>query len=48
MIKDLTLADFEVYEDGVKQELSSFRFVSSSAADQVETPTTTTQPTGSV
>ena len=27
-VKDLTAAEFEVYEDGVKQEITSFRFVS--------------------
>ena len=41
VIRDLTPADFEVYEDGVKQEVSSFRFVSSSAAENVAaTPST--------
>ena len=30
-VKDLAASDFEVYEDGVKQEISSFRFVSSSS-----------------
>ena len=28
VVKDLNAADFEVYEDGVKQETNSFRFVS--------------------
>src|SRR5678815_425030 len=32
-IKDLTVSDFEVYEDGVRQEINSFRFVSSTAGD---------------
>ena len=31
LIRDLTTSDFEVYEDGVKQEITSFRFVSSAA-----------------
>jgi VWFA-related protein len=31
LIRDLTATDFEVYEDGVKQEINSFRFVSSLA-----------------
>jgi VWFA-related protein len=39
VIKDLTLADFEVYEDGVKQEVSSFRFASSTAKDSATTAT---------
>jgi len=42
MIKDLAAADFEVYEDGVKQEISSFRFVASTAAENVDKPTTST------
>lgn len=33
VIKDLTLADFEVYEDGVTQDISSFRFASSTVAE---------------
>ena len=33
VIKDLTAADFEVYEDGVKQQISSFKFVSSTLAE---------------
>jgi VWFA-related protein len=32
LIKDLTSSDFEVYEDGVKQEITSFRFASSTGA----------------
>jgi VWFA-related protein len=41
-IKDLNNSDFEVFEDGVKQDISSFRFVG--AADPVKTaaPTATT------
>jgi VWFA-related protein len=38
-ITDLTAADFEVYEDGVKQNVDSFRFVSSTAAESI-TPST--------
>ena len=49
-IKDLSQADFEVYEDGVKQDISSFRFVSSTAAENVaeakreNNPATPTEP----
>ena len=39
MIRDLTAADFEVYEDGTKQEINSFRFVSSAGAEAVAPPT---------
>lgn len=56
LIRDLTASDFEVYEDGVKQEIASFRFASSSGAEPANTATapnpsatsastTTTQPT---
>lgn len=31
-VRDLTAADFEVFEDGVKQQIESFRFVSREAA----------------
>jgi len=31
--KDLAASDFEVYEDGVKQEVNSFRFISSTTTD---------------
>src|SRR5215831_15641165 len=31
--KDLSVSDFEVYEDGVKQEVNSFRFISSTATE---------------
>ena len=44
VIRDLTVADFEVYEDGVKQELSSFRFVSSTAAENDTPATNPTNP----
>ncbi|PWT93298.1 MAG: hypothetical protein C5B55_04780 [Blastocatellia bacterium] len=37
LIRDLTGADFEVYEDGVKQDINSFRFVSTSAAESADT-----------
>ena len=33
LIKDLAQQDFEVYEDGVKQDINSFRFVSSTVAE---------------
>ena len=33
MIKDLAQQDFEIYEDGVKQDINSFRFVSSTVAE---------------
>ncbi|MCM3871848.1 MAG: VWA domain-containing protein, partial [Pyrinomonadaceae bacterium] len=36
-IKDLSVSDFEVYEDGVRQEINSFRFVSSTADDNSPT-----------
>lgn len=39
VIRDLTAADFEVYEDGVKQDVSSFRFMSSTAAETAAAPT---------
>jgi VWFA-related protein len=38
-INDLTVSDFEVYEDGVRQEINSFRFVSSTAEDTSSTLT---------
>ena len=42
LIKDLTLADFEVYEDGVKQNVDSFRFVSSTVAETAAAPAPST------
>ncbi len=42
-IKDLKLGDFEVFEDGVKQKVQSFRFVSTEgAAEQPESQISTT------
>ena len=46
VIKDLTLADFEVYEDGIKQEVTSFRFASSTAKESVSTATTSANKNG--
>src|SRR3982750_3275155 len=45
--KDLTLDDFEIYEDGVKQKPLSFRFESNAAATQTATTgaTATADPT---
>jgi VWFA-related protein len=37
-IRDLAQSDFDIYEDGVKQDISSFRFVSSTAARADATP----------
>src|SRR5436305_2204126 len=37
LVSDLTAGDFEVFEDGVKQKISSFRFESSSAASLTTT-----------
>jgi VWFA-related protein len=47
-VSDLTANDFEVYEDGVKQQVTSFRFESSSAATDTvtRTPATGTTPNG--
>jgi VWFA-related protein len=39
LIKDLAQQDFEVFEDGVKQDINSFRFVSSTVAENA-TPAT--------
>ena len=46
-IKDLTVSDFEVYEDGVRQEINSFRFVSSTAEDNRPTSTNNKDNSGS-
>jgi len=40
VVTDLTASDFEVYEDGVKQRIASFRFESTGAGTQ-EVPKTT-------
>ena len=45
-VKDLTVSDFEVYEDGVKQEINSFRFVSSTV--EGKSPTSTNKKDDSV
>lgn len=37
-IKDLKLSDFEVFEDGVKQKVGSFRFVSTEASTPSDQP----------
>ncbi len=37
-VKDLKLSDFEVYEDGVKQKVQSFRFVSTEGPTSLEQP----------
>ena len=42
-VKDLTAAEFEVYEDGVKQEISSFRFVSSTPVEDKAPESTETK-----
>lgn len=44
-VSDLTANDFEVYEDGVKQQVASFRFESSSAATETLTRTPATGAT---
>src|SRR5438128_12680876 len=36
-IKDLKPSDFEVYEDGVRQEIASFRLISREAATETKT-----------
>src|SRR5581483_9656857 len=54
-VKDLTAADFEVYEDGVRQRIESFRFVVRDAPAVITAPerkadkpapTPVPQPTG--
>ena len=45
-VKDLTVSDFEVYEDGVKQEINSFRFISSTV--EGKSPTSTNKKDDSV
>jgi VWFA-related protein len=37
LIRDLTESDVEVYEDGVKQSIQSFRFISSGVSENVST-----------
>ena len=43
-VKDLKLSDFEVFEDGVKQKVESFRFVSTEGTTRTEQPDS--KPTG--
>jgi VWFA-related protein len=43
-ITDLTADDFEVYEDGVKQKITSFRFESAAAESQSSAPKTDSAP----
>src|SRR5207247_8481856 len=45
-ISDLTADDFELYEDGVKQKITSFRFESSAAASNNLTSDTKAASTG--
>ncbi|PYS67720.1 MAG: hypothetical protein DMF69_22240, partial [Acidobacteria bacterium] len=42
LIKDLAQQDFEVYEDGVKQDINSFRFISSTVAETTSPATNNT------
>ena len=37
-VRDLTETDFEVYEDGVRQQIGSFRFVLREATEPRKTP----------
>jgi VWFA-related protein len=46
LIKDLAQQDFEVYEDGVKQDINSFRFVSSTVAETATPATNNTSTPG--
>ncbi len=46
LIKDLGQQDFEVYEDGVKQDINSFRFVSSTVAETATPATGNTSTPG--
>lgn len=45
VVKDLKQSDFEVYEDNVKQDVSSFRLVLREASEASELKTTTTPST---
>ncbi len=52
-VRDLTAADFEIYEDGVRQEIESFRLVSREAGaknntDRAKESATTTAARGNV
>ncbi|HXG92678.1 MAG TPA: VWA domain-containing protein [Blastocatellia bacterium] len=37
LVSDLTANDFEIYEDGVKQQITSFRFESAASSDSTST-----------
>ncbi|MBX3278617.1 MAG: VWA domain-containing protein [Acidobacteria bacterium] len=43
-VKDLTAADFEVYEDGVRQPIQSFRLVARETSESTVKPTTPAAP----
>jgi VWFA-related protein len=45
-VSDLTAGDFELYEDGVRQKITSFRFESSNASSETLTANTNATPAG--
>ncbi|HYE73622.1 MAG TPA: hypothetical protein VEF04_09825, partial [Blastocatellia bacterium] len=47
-VKDLSAADFEVYEDGVRQQVESFRLVSRESGTSDKTTTSNETKTGTV
>jgi VWFA-related protein len=46
LVRDLTAADFEVYEDDVRQTVESFRVVNKGAADEADAPPAASAPPG--
>ena len=46
MIGDLTADDFELYEDGVRQKIASFRFESNNTSSETLTANTNVTPSG--